>query len=125
MAVGLLGGGVMPVQDDVRVTISVNKDLKDRADALFGRLGMNMTTAINVFLYKAVDEEAIPFSVSPKDAVFRNGYTSADVMEAFDAAVRDEIAASRLNGHPVARYDGESKRAYLEYPDGKREYVNA
>jgi len=114
----------MPVQDDVRVTVSVSKDLKDRADALFDRLGLNMATAINVFLYKAVDEEAIPFTIGAKNETFANGYSSADVMEAFGAAVRDEIAASRRNGHPVALYDSESQRAYLEYPDGRREYVN-
>jgi len=114
----------MKVQNDVRVTIRVDKDLKDRAENLFDRLGMNMTTALNVFLRKAVDEEAIPFVVSTKSAVFGNSYTSDDITSAFNAAVRDGIADNQRKGYPVARYDATSKRAYLESVDGTREYVN-
>ena len=114
----------MRVQNDVRVTIRVDKDLKDRADSLFDRLGMNMTTALNVFLRKAVDEEAIPFVIGTKSAVFGNGYTSADITSAFDAAVRNEVAENQRKGHPVARYDAISKRSYLESADGTREYIN-
>jgi DNA-damage-inducible protein J len=58
----------MKVHNDVRVTVRVDKDLKERAESLFARLGMNMTTALNVFLRKAVDEAAIPFAVSAKSA---------------------------------------------------------
>ena len=36
-----------------------------------------------------------------------------------DAAIADKIA----KGLPVARYDAEIDRSYLEYPDGHREYV--
>jgi len=111
-------------QSDVRVTVRVDKDLKERADALFHRLGMNMTTALNVFLRKAVDDEAIPFAISAKNAVFANGYSSEDVINVFSAAVKEEIATKQRDGHPVARYDPVSKKAYLEYPDGTREYVD-
>ena len=114
----------MRVQNDVRVTIRVDKDLKDRAESLFYRLGMNMTTALNVFLRKAVDEEAIPFLVGTKSAVFGNGYTSADITGAFDAAVRNEVAEHQRQGFPVARYDAVSRQSYLESADGTREYVN-
>ena len=39
-------------------------------------------------------------------------------------AVDDAIARKKQNGSPVARYDEENKKAYLEYADGRREYVN-
>ena len=114
----------MRIQNDVRVTIRVDKDLKERADSLFDRLGMNMTTALNVFLRKAVDEEAIPFSICIKSAGFSNGYTPAEITNAFEAAVRNEVSDARRKGLPVARYDENSKRPYLEFTDGTREYVN-
>lgn len=113
----------MRVQNDVRVTIRVDKDLKECAERLFDRLGMNMSTALNVFLRKAVDEEAIPFPVSTKNA-YGTGYTPADVTDAFEAAVRNEIEENLRKGYPVARYDVVNKRAYLEAADGTREYVN-
>jgi len=114
----------MRVQNDVRVTIRVDKELKDRADSLFDRLGLNMTTALNVFLRKVVDEEAIPFVIGTKSAVFGNGYTSTDITSAFDTAVRNEIADNQRKGHPIARYDAVKMRAFLEFTDGTREYVN-
>jgi addiction module RelB/DinJ family antitoxin len=120
-------------RSDARVTIRVDRDLKDRADALFGRLGLNMTAALTVFLRKAVDEGGIPFAVSArgadgangandakgaKGATFGAGLTASDITEAFGAAVRDEVAARLSEGHPVVRYDDESGRAYLEGGEG-------
>ncbi len=114
----------MKAQNDVRVTIRVDRDLKERAEGLFDRLGMNMSTALNVFLRKAVDEEAIPFPVSAKGTRFGTGYTADDISGAFEAAVRNDIAEQRQSGLPVAKYDAESKRAYLEAADGTREYIH-
>ena len=113
----------MKAQNDVRVTIRVEKDLKENAEILFDRLGMNMSTAFNVFLRKAVDEGAIPFPVSTKTTVFRAGYTPEGITRAFEASVQDDIADMQQKGIPVARYDSKSKRTYLEYADGTREYV--
>lgn len=114
----------MKAQNDVRVTIRVDKKLKESAEILFNRLGMNMSTAFNVFLHKAVDEAAIPFPVSVKNPTIGAGYTAADITGAFKTAVRNEIAEHQLNGAPVAFYDAEKKQAYLEFAGGKREYVN-
>ncbi len=45
--------------------ININTDLetKQAAESLFEALGMNMTTAINVFLKKAIQYKGIPFDV--------------------------------------------------------------
>ena len=112
------------MQDDVRVTIRVDKELKEHAEVLFERLGMNMTTALNIFLRKAVDESAIPFAVSVKNNDFGYDYSSNDVTSAFTEAVQNEIAEKKQNGLPVARYDTEKEQAYLENADGSREYIN-
>ena len=45
------------------LNVRVNKDLKKEADDLFKRLGMNMSTAINIFLTQSVKEQAIPFTI--------------------------------------------------------------
>lgn len=114
----------MKIQNDVRVTIRVDKELKERAENLFERLGMNMSTALNVFLRKAVDEEAIPFVIAAKSAAFGSGYKADDITSAFESAVRNETAENQRKGYPVARYDTTSKRAYLESADGIREYID-
>ncbi|MCL1829671.1 MAG: type II toxin-antitoxin system RelB/DinJ family antitoxin [Oscillospiraceae bacterium] len=127
------GGIAMDVSNDVRVTIRVDRELKERAESLFNHLGMNMTTALNVFLRKAVDEEAIPFTINAKGNEFRYsdiqrrklslGEKTAQTEEHFQKAVADEIARNRANGYPIALYDIKSKRVYLEYADGRREYA--
>ncbi len=48
----------------VNVTIRIEKELKEEAEQLFSSLGMNLTTAINVFLRQAVRNNGIPFDIS-------------------------------------------------------------
>ena len=114
----------MRTQTDVRVTIRVDKDLKEEAEVLFDRLGMNMSTALNVFLRKAVDESAIPFSVSARNTGFGPGCLSHEITGAFMGAVQNDTEKNRQKGFPIAKYDSDQKKAYLETADGAREYVN-
>ena len=46
------------------------------------------------------------------------------VANAFLEAVQDAISTNQQNGFPIAKYDTEKNSAYLELPDGSREYVN-
>ncbi len=107
---------------DIRVTIRVDRDLKESADALFNYLGLNMTNAINIFLRKAVAQRGIPFPVQVDNQVFDSLNTN-EIASAFTLAVNQDIAKKRQKGLPVARYDTSSRRAYLENADGSREYV--
>ncbi len=43
--------------------IKIDPELKKEAQKLFSELGMDMTTAVNIFLRQAVKEQAIPFRV--------------------------------------------------------------
>lgn len=45
------------------VQFRVEADLKTRAEALFGELGMDMPTAFRMFLKKSVDTKSIPFRI--------------------------------------------------------------
>ena len=114
----------MSLQNDVRVTVRVDKDLKDSADFLFERLGLNMSVAFNMFLRKAVNEDAIPFPVSTNSSGFGHGLSAGYITSAFGSAVQNNMKASQQNGFPVAKYDVVKKQAYLEFPDGTKEYVN-
>ncbi|WP_071130435.1 type II toxin-antitoxin system RelB/DinJ family antitoxin [Enterococcus timonensis] len=46
------------------IHISVEANLKDSAEQLFNDLGLNMTTAITIFLKQSVANQAIPFSIN-------------------------------------------------------------
>lgn len=39
------------------------------------------------------------------------------------AAVKSAVAKAKVCNKPIARYDLDTKRVYLEYPNGERKYV--
>lgn len=53
----------MAVKTDTSLTIRTNKAVKQKAQELFNDLGMDMTTAINVFLRQAIYYGGLPFEV--------------------------------------------------------------
>lgn len=55
----------------------VDTELKNEASELFESLGLDMTTAIKVFLKKCLQEGGIPFEIR------NNKETSLDVLKAF------------------------------------------
>ena len=45
------------------LNIRTDKDIKDQAEHIFNELGLNMTTAVNMFLRTTIRENGIPFSL--------------------------------------------------------------
>ena len=45
------------------IKVNVDSDIKEEATNLFNSLGLNMSTAINIFLRKAINVGGIPFDV--------------------------------------------------------------
>lgn len=50
--------------DTTNISIRMDVELKKQAEKLFNELGMNMTTAFNIFLRQAVRQQRIPFDVA-------------------------------------------------------------
>jgi DNA-damage-inducible protein J len=48
----------------VNLSIRMDKVLKEQAEKLFFELGMNMTTALNIFVRQSVRQGKIPFEIS-------------------------------------------------------------
>lgn len=46
------------------LTIRMDEHLKKEADALFTELGMNLTTAFNIFLRQSLRVQGLPFEVT-------------------------------------------------------------
>ena len=51
------------------------------------------------------------------------GISDEELTNRFKESIRIDDEIRKIKGLPVARYDDETKRAYLEYPDGRKEYV--
>ena len=54
----------MAIKTDTSMTIRMNKDIKQQAQQIFADLGMDMTTAVNVFLRQAILHNGFPFEVT-------------------------------------------------------------
>ena len=48
------------------MSIRMDSELKAQAEALFSELGMNLTTAFNIFVRQSLREGGIPFEISIK-----------------------------------------------------------
>ena len=46
------------------INIKTDVELKKQAEELFSELGMNMSTALNIFLRQSVRENRIPFEIT-------------------------------------------------------------
>ena len=61
------------------ISIRMDADLKAQADALFAELGMNLSTAFNIFVRQSLREGGIPFEVKLEQP---NKETIAAMLEA-------------------------------------------
>ena len=73
----------MTVKADTSMTIRMNREVKQQAQQIFSDLGMDMTTAINVFLRQAISHKGFPFEVTLKTP-------NAVTLAAMDAAEDDK-----------------------------------
>ncbi|HBK01867.1 MAG TPA: type II toxin-antitoxin system antitoxin, RelB/DinJ family, partial [Clostridiales bacterium] len=45
------------------LNIKVDADIRDRAKKLYAQMGLDMTTAVNLFLIASLREQKIPFEI--------------------------------------------------------------
>lgn len=51
------------------------------------------------------------------------GISDEELTERFKESIRIDNEIRRIKGLPIAGFDKEKKKAYIEYPDGRREYA--
>ena len=75
--------GVITISNTTNLSIRIDRNLKNEADQVFNALGMNLTTAITVFVRQAVRQKKIPFEI----ALYPDGESTNNIM-------REAMAAS-------------------------------
>lgn len=75
------------------ISIRMDIELKKRAEEMLADMGLNMTTAVNVFLRQMVRQGKIPFEIVSD---IPNGETLAAIKE------MDDIAAGRVQAKKYA-----------------------
>ena len=77
-----------------QVNIRIDDDLKEKAEDLFEELGLNMTTAFNMFVRQTVREGGIPFEITTKVAPIYNDETIEAMQEI------EEMKSGKRKKHP-------------------------
>lgn len=70
------------------LNIRTDKEMKERAEAIFFELGLNMTTAINIFLRTTIRENGIPFALKLDSP---NAITASAIEEGRKIAYDDTV----------------------------------
>ena len=78
-----------------QVNFRIDDSIKADADALFARLGMNMSTALNIFIHQALKSRGLPFEV--KEDPFYSPQNMAYLKEASD----DYAAGRNFSKHEL------------------------
>ena len=100
------------MSDTTNLSIRIDKGLKDEANQIFNEMGMNLTTAITIFVKQAVRQKRIPFEI----ALDTNYGKSVSLAEAKAAAERIWENAERNNTANMSmdEIDAEIKAARAE-----------
>ena len=64
-----------------QINVRIDDDIKSEAEILFAELGMNISTAINVFIRQCIRNKEIPFVITSKTDPFWNEYNQAHLRE--------------------------------------------
>ena len=98
------------------LNIKIDRELKNKADKLFSDMGMNLTTAVNVFVRQAVLERAIPFRICREAA---NAETAAGIEQRRNAMqeIRDLLADIDGSGIDLEQARTERRAAKYERTD--------
>ncbi len=76
----------------IKINVSVDEKTKKEVDVLLDEMGLNMTSAINIYLKRIVMEQGIPFDVSAK------------IPNATTIAAMDEFEEMKKNPEAYKRY---------------------
>ncbi|MBQ9460832.1 MAG: type II toxin-antitoxin system RelB/DinJ family antitoxin [Clostridia bacterium] len=75
----------------VSTNISIDADVKKQAQELFAKLGMDLSTAVNIFLRQSIRSQSIPFAITaeiPNNVTFsamESAENCSDVYGPFDS----------------------------------------
>lgn len=71
----------VPVAKTASISIRIEPEVKQDAEDLFGRFGISVTDAINIFLHTSIMEGGFPFAIKQPRY---NAQTEAAIQEARD-----------------------------------------
>ena len=79
-----------------QVNIRIDDDLKTRADSIFAELGLNMTTAVTMFIRQTIRQGGIPFEVTTRTDPFYGTANMNALRKSIQKAEEGKLTAHEL-----------------------------
>ncbi len=79
-----------------QVNIRIDDNLKEKAEKLFDELGLNMTTAFNIFIRQTVREGGIPFTITTHVDPFYSDNNMATLRKSIKEAEEGKIVTKTM-----------------------------
>jgi len=79
-----------------QVNIRIDDDLKTRADSIFDELGLNMTTAVTMFIRQTIRQGGIPFEVTTRTDPFYSAENMGKLRKSIQKAEAGKLTAHEL-----------------------------
>ena len=114
---------VQAASETERVNFRANKASKHEAERVLRAMGLNLSDGLNMFIARVAAEHRVPFALK----MTREEVLAPETLELGDAvtqSISEDVHRRLSEGAPLGRWDRERGRAYVEYADGSREYVD-
>lgn len=79
-----------------QINIRIDDNLKEQAEILFEELGLNMSTAFNVFIRQSIRQGGIPFEITTQVDPFFNESNIKVLQESIKEASEDRFVSKSL-----------------------------
>ena len=83
--------------DTTNLNIRIDKELKEQAEVFFNELGLNMSSAFNIFVRQSLREGKIPFELSLVKDPFYSSTNMAVLRKSIKEANEGKFVTKTLN----------------------------
>jgi DNA-damage-inducible protein J len=80
-----------------QINVPLDESVKQEAEALLNTLGMDLTTAITIFLRQTIRERGIPFPLSTQSAPFYNPANMKWIEESIEQGKKGQYIVKTMN----------------------------
>ena len=75
---------------DANLSIRVDKEVKEQAEEVLKRLGIPMSSAINIFLNQIILRQGLPFDVKIYEPIYEEDFTKEEIIELIEKTSDDK-----------------------------------
>ena len=75
---------------DANLSIRVDKEVKEQAEEVLKRLGIPMSSAINIFLNQIILRQGLPFDVKITEPIYEEDFTKEEIIELIEKTSDDK-----------------------------------